>query len=31
MSRGISYCNFDDKLFIWRKIILLYKKAFFMY
>jgi hypothetical protein len=31
MNKGISHCNFDNKLFILRTIIFLYKKAFFMY
>jgi len=31
MNNGINHCNFNNKLFIRRMIIFLYKKAFFMY
>jgi hypothetical protein len=31
MNKAINHCNFNNKLFILRMIIFLYKKAFFVY
>jgi hypothetical protein len=31
MNKGINHCNINNKLFIPRMIIFLYKKAFFVY